>query len=109
MVVLQKFAEPFAALDLADRVWLSVDQLVVEALVVSLHVIMSEKRSAGATKRAFAEEYQLVEAFGFERENEPLSVCVYIHRQLHPLLTFRQELSGSHILFIPGMVVSSPW
>ncbi len=79
VVMLEQSTESLVTRDpsLADRAR-SVDQLVVEALMVPLAVIVTSVLGAGLSEGAFSEEDELVEALALDRQDEAFGERVQV-------------------------------
>ena len=77
IVVTQEPAEPLAALNLALRAAdfaVRIDQLIAQALVISLFVIMIEELMDRPAEHLVAEKYHSQEAFLLDASHEPFDV-----------------------------------
>ena len=81
VVVPKHAAESFTALNLAIRVadiLRGIDELIVEALVVALFVIMVHERGSRSKERTLVKENHLLEALAFDRAHKSLAVSIQI-------------------------------
>jgi hypothetical protein len=81
VVVIQQSAETLASFHfsaLANEFWIRADELVVEALMVALTVVMRGERGRSATNRALTKQDQSFQARLFNRAHKTLRVRVQI-------------------------------
>ena len=83
VVVSEETTDSLSALEFADQstdVWPTIDQVVLEALMVSLPVIVGEKLANGFPQGVLPEEDHPIEALRFQRSHESLNESVQIRR-----------------------------
>jgi hypothetical protein len=63
-------------------------------------VVVLDVLAHGSPELPLREEDHAAQALLFDRAHESLRVGVHVRRQLHPVVTMEEELSGSHTPFI---------
>ena len=81
----------------AHRRWRSLQELVVESLVVSLAMVVVDVLAHEETHVPFAEGDDATETLLLNRADEPLGIRVVKSRQLQLMPTLRIELFASRI------------
>ena len=87
----------------------SLDQSVVDSLVVSLRVVMLNVLMYRISEMLFTEDDHSIKALRFYRSDETLSEGVGLRRRLHPMVPLHRDVSRLRIPFTRCAAASLRW